>query len=812
MKFIVRIFTIALFFCAFNLVAQPVNRATYEKMLEAAATSMERFDYYNALDWYEQAYDDKKDKDIAYKIGKLNLQLRDYVQAEKWLARVTRIRKNPNPDSRFYLGKAMKHNSKYNEAIEELQQFIAETMNDTLKRLAQLELEGAKMGLKMAENELILVNNAGSSINTQFADFGTAMANLNDMYYSSFQRDDYITIDGKEGNYEARILTASKSGENWSKGEDLGKEINREGFHTCNPAFSPDGKKMYFNRAILAGNELKESEIYVSEKGPEGWVPPLKLAGVNGNYIAKQPCIGDLFGREVLYFSANMEGGKGGFDIYYATKREDGTFELPVNLGSMINSAGDEVTPFYRDGKLYFSSNGYPSLGGYDIYSSIWNSESWSKPANLGKGFNSSADDLYFSTEPGGEAGLLVSNRINKLNKNIKSKTCCDDIYSFKVDKPVVDLTVSIFEKGNKELKGATVSIIKMVNDKPMKSESKAASGNKTNFKLEPDKAYLILTSRDGYATDTIKYNTAGIKKNTTVDKKVTLRTLRKAPPADEEVVVETNQPIRLNNIYYDYDDDKILPDAEEDLNYLDTLMKKYPDMVIELSSHTDARGNDDYNKKLSQRRAESAKKYLTAKGIAETRIKPVGYGETVLLNECKNGVKCADAEHRLNRRTEFKILSGPTSIIIKKMVKKNALNNGKEAEIKKDKGGPNADSLGDTSMPELKTGKLMNFDNKLVDFGTVKKGEKRQHIYNFTNTSDEPVEIEIITACECTKVDWTRGKILPGSTGKITANFDSTEKDASETIAITIVLKNKDKKMGYPVIEEVKFKFDLIK
>ena len=105
-----------------------------------------------------------------------------------------------------------------------------------------------------------------------------------------------------------------------------------------------------------------------------------------------------------------------------------------------------------------------------------------------------------------------------------------------------------------------------------------------------------------------------------------------------------------------------------------------------------------------------------------------------------------------------------------------------------------------------------MNFDNKLVDFGTVKKGEKRQHIYNFTNTSDEPVEIEIITACECTKVDWTRGKILPGSTGKITANFDSTEKDAAETIAITIVLKNKDKKMGYPVIEEVKFKFDLIK
>ena len=105
-----------------------------------------------------------------------------------------------------------------------------------------------------------------------------------------------------------------------------------------------------------------------------------------------------------------------------------------------------------------------------------------------------------------------------------------------------------------------------------------------------------------------------------------------------------------------------------------------------------------------------------------------------------------------------------------------------------------------------------MEFDNKLVDFGQVKKGEKRNHVYNFTNNSDEPVEIEIITACECTKVEWTRGKIQPGASGKITADFDSTQKDASETIAITIVLENKDKKMGYPVIEEVKFKFDLIK
>lgn len=803
-------FSLFLFVFTTKSFAQPLNRATYEKMLEAAQTSLDRNDYYNALDWYEQAYDDKKDKDIAYKIGKLNLQLRDYVQAEKWLGKVTRIRKNPNPDSRFYLARAMKHNGKYNESIEEFQQFISETPNDSLKKIATLELEGAKMGLKLPENELIIVTNAGNSINTPFADFGVTMANQNEMFYSSFQRDDYITLDGKEGNYQSKIYSASKTGDNWSKGEDLGKEINREGFHTCNPTVSPDGKRMYFNRALLKGNDLSEAEIYVSEKGPEGWTPPLKVKGINGNYIAKQPCVGDLFGKEVLYFSSNMEGGKGGFDLYYATRKEDGSYELPVNLGSSINTSGDEITPFYRDGKLYFSTNGYPSIGGYDIYTSTWNSVNWSKPTNLGKGFNSSADDLYFSTDQSGEVGLLVSNRINKQNKNIKSKTCCDDIYQFKVDKPVIELIVSTFEKGNKELKGSSVNLIKIINDKPTKSESKSANGNKTSFKLEPDRSYLVITSKEGYNPDTLTINTTNTKKNTTIEKKITLRAARKKQIEDEEVVVETNQPIRLNNIYYDYDDDKILPDAEEDLNYLDTLMKKYPDMVIELSSHTDARGNDDYNLKLSQRRAESAKKYLVSKGIKESRIKAVGYGETVLLNECKNGVKCSDAEHRVNRRTEFKILSGPTTITIKKIEKKKKGQT--NTDSRNERGGPNLGNTGDSVKSFSKNQPLMSFDNKMIDFGKVKKGEKRSHIYNFKNTGDEPIEIDIVTACECTKVDWTRGKIMPGDSGKINADFDSKEKDESETITITIVLKNTDKKMGYPIIEEVKFKYELQK
>ena len=131
------------------------------------------------------------------------------------------------------------------------------------------------------------------------------------------------------------------------------------------------------------------------------------------------------------------------------------------------------------------------------------------------------------------------------------------------------------------------------------------------------------------------------------------------------------NEPIRLDNIYYDLDDDKILLDAEKDLNVLYDLLNKYPDMVIELSSHTDAQGRSSYNEGLSQRRAESAKRWLVERGVSKKRIKPVGYGETYIINHCKNGVKCSDDEHRQNRRTEFKILEGPQTIEITKQVTK---------------------------------------------------------------------------------------------------------------------------------------------
>ena len=289
----------------------------------------------------------------------------------------------------------------------------------------------------------------------------------------------------------------------------------------------------------------------------------------------------------------------------------------------------------------------------------------------LPAGINSSVDDLFYTRSTDGYSGFLVSNRPGP--NNLKSKTCCDDIYTWEIERIKVDLLATTFrfkksgEKTNPALTGCTVQIVDVSDPNPVNVDTRTnTAANDFAFTLLPDKSYIVIAQREGYEPDTVRFNTTGVKKTTKVEKKLTLRAKRPPKPR----VVRRDEPIRMNNIYYDFDKADILPDAEKDLQFLVDLMNKYPDMKIELSSHTDAQGRDDYNEKLSQRRADSAKTWMVAKGIATDRIVAVGYGEKNILNRCKNGVECPDEEHRYNRRTEFKIIAGPTSITIEEEVK----------------------------------------------------------------------------------------------------------------------------------------------
>ena len=655
-----------------GLYAQPINRATPEANLKAAEESVANNNPYQALELYQKVYDETKDKAINVKIAKLHFDLRDYDKAEKALSKIVlRDRKAEYTELKYWLALSMKMNGKYAEASDMFNQYTSEGADENLKKSAKLEIAGCELGRKAKQPENLLVNNIGKKANSPQTEAAPFMFN-GELYFVSLKSKEIVTLDGKEGDWFAKIYTAKKETDAFGDPTALGTQINREGWHQGNVSISNDGNTMFFTRVETEFNGMSSSKIYFSPKTNDGWGAANEVVGVNGEYIAKHPNEGELFGEKVLFFVANMPGGQGGDDIYYATRKSDGVYSLPVNLGTVINTPGDEVSPFYRDGKLYFSSNGRPSLGGLDVFESQWNGSVWSAPKPLPLGVNSSVDDQYYSQSVDGYSGFLVSNRPGP--NNLKSKTCCDDIYNWEMERIKVQLVANTFrlkrqkEKENQPLPNCTLQIVDVTEKNPAKVDEKNnAGGNDFSFALQPERSYILIATREGYQSDTIKLNTVGVKKSIVIDKKLTLRLKKKEP-----VIVKRNEPIRLNNIYYDFNDDKILTDSEKDLQFLVDLMNKYPDMKIELSSHTDAQGKVDYNQKLSQRRADSAKRWMVAKGIADDRITPVGYGEQFILNRCTDGIECTDDEHRYNRRTEFKILAGPTSIEIEEKIEES--------------------------------------------------------------------------------------------------------------------------------------------
>ncbi len=799
------LFFIALMTLGLKLSAQPLDEVPVKMMLETAEKSMAIPDYYTALEWYENAYKETRDPETAVKIADLNVRIRDFKHAESWLQKIVEKDQGVKyPQAVFQYAQVLKVNGKYQDAIDAFNHYAGLVANDSLLALADNEVAGIQLAMQSKPPIDLVVENAGKNVNSAYTDSGPFLSSNGKLYFSSFRRKDLIVLDGKEGDYYFKVYSSDKGkDEGWDAAKALPDKINIDGYQTGNPSVSPDGSRLFFTRSMLTGNDVTESKIFVSVAKGDNWAPPEEIMGINGNYLAKQPTPGVLFGKEVLFFSSNMPGGFGGYDLYYADRISDTKYDIPVNLGAVVNTSRDEVTPFYLNDKLYFSSDGHPSIGGFDIFRTDWNGQIWGKVENLGKGYNSSYDDMFFSVNEEGKLGFLVSNRPDELSRSVKSKTCCDDIYQFHIRDVVIDLITSTYE-GTVPLLGAKVTVFEINQGKTGKSEVQVNDKiNDSQFGLDKDKKYKVLIEKDGYAPGEFEINTVGMIANQTIK-----RTVKMVKKPEDKAGMETltmNEPIRLNNIYYDFDDDKILTESEKDLTFLLGLMKQYPDMVIELSSHTDSRGNDEYNERLSQRRAQSAKNWLVSHGIKENRIEAVGYGENQILNECINGIDCTEEQHRLNRRTEFKIIAGPTTI----EVKKSDLGDQKKNEIKS--GNPVVQTKGTVPLTDPKI--ELTFDKKMIELGPVHKGDKREMTFQFANTGNQPVEIELITSCECTTLDYPQYKTFkPGEKGVIKALFDSKEKEIGETTDIDVILKQSDPKTHHPIHYILQYKFDLTK
>lgn len=649
--------------------AQPLRKITYEMMVETAENSLTNGDFVNALKYYEMAYDEKKETEMAFNIAYTHYLLKNYKRAERYFVRVMRKDREGNyPEAKLFYGKCLKRQNKYQDAYQQLMEYARDTQDPDGKKEAMLEIRGMEKYNELPDNVEMVFKPLKEEINKAFSIYGVAEHPVDgNLYFGSFNTRKKIVLDGEEPEKEnAKIFVSAKNSDGeYGEPKALGDHINRPEFSTVHPSFSADGNRMYFTRVLLDNNKVKFAQIFVSYRDGKEWGAPLALPNVNvEGALSMHPSVGELFGREVLYFISDMPGGYGGYDIYYATIDSDNSYSKPVNLGKNINTLDDELSPYYSNGELFFSTNGLPGLGGFDVFKSVWDGQKWSQAVNIGKGYNSTVDDLFFSINEDRNRGFLLSQRPYQGKKKLISETCCDHVFRVTTRELIINLIAEVFDEEG-PLIDATIELLDLSEVDPEAPVSQSNFDKNTfNFGLDQNKPYKIIVSKKGFEPQSIEFTTAGILDDYTITKKITLE---KAAP--EIQIVKINEPIRLNNIYYDYDDYKILPDAEKDLEALLELMEKYDNMVIELSSHTDARGGNDYNQRLSQKRANSAKEWLVENGVEESRIKPVGYGESVILNKCVEGVKCSDEEHRFNRRTEFKIIAGPTTIEIEKKV-----------------------------------------------------------------------------------------------------------------------------------------------
>ncbi len=349
-----------------------------------------------------------------------------------------------------------------------------------------------------------------------------------------------------------------------------------------------------------------------------------------------------------MVFSSDMPGGFGGPDLYYVEIFKDGSTSSPLNLGPRINTAGREVFPTVSNDTLYYSSDGFFGFGGLDIYfSNISAIKSPSLPLNMGEPINSSKDDFHFIWTVNDEKALFSSNRLGGKGD--------DDIYSVNIVTKNKTIDYNGFTTSTPEgvkLEGVKIIVRNEFNE--IIAETKSASDGSYNLQLPNSSNLSITFSKPDYSTEKINITTPKSANEVELD---AMLTSYKSITTKSEIA--GLDQIKIDPIYFEYDEAAITEQAEVELNKIVFAMEKFPLIIIKIESHTDARGKDDYNLALSDRRAKSTRDYIIAKGIDPDRIvSAIGYGETRLLNKCTNGSKCSENEHGVNRRSNFIVIS----------------------------------------------------------------------------------------------------------------------------------------------------------
>lgn len=541
-------------------------------------------------------------------------------------------------------GQALRANGKYTEASTQLSQYASLGANQKIVAQAKQELENLTRLPEVLKSRSYYEIKPMEALNSEGADFGLSLM-AGELVFSSTRGEGPQYKGNGLGFTDLYAFKPDKPGDFLGSGSvrKLDGALNLEGIHEATATFSKNGRTVIFARGNEGTKKGRQNvDLFVSSFRGAGWSEPRPPRLNKADAWDSTPFLSD--DGKTLYFASDRKGGQGGTDIYKCVLDANGNFSAPENMGAPVNTAGNESFPAEGpDGTFYFSSDGHTGLGKLDLYMLENN-----KVVNLGNEINSTGDDFaiypldsnsgFFSSErPGGKGH--------------------DDIYYFVKKKPklvnfYVDVNVLVQQEGSTLTKpvGAGQRVVLQGGQNNEQQVAITDASGKVSFKLDTASAYSVLAERAGYFAARQPVVTEGrtppqaelTQPETDIRLKATL-TL---------VPIVKDKAIVLENIFYDLDKADIRPDAAQELDKLVDILKDNPKISIELSSHTDVRGKDDYNMDLSQRRAKSAVDYIISKGIDPARITARGYGETRLV--VKNAK--TEEEHQRNRRTEFKV------------------------------------------------------------------------------------------------------------------------------------------------------------
>lgn len=614
----------------------------------------DRFAYIDVINTYQRLFDKGvkspttllKLANAYYYNGKLD-------SAAKYYKELFASTSDISPECYYRFSQSLKAINEYEEADKMLLKFNQENGNDRRAKLAASQRDYLSV-IKQNSGRYTIKN---APINSRFSDYGSSYYNGNLVFASSryvgnsLKNRDPWTGEGFTNLYLSKI----NDDDQLSKVSQLSKDLNSK-FHESTPAFTKDGKTVYFTRNNynkgkrgMDNDRTTLLKIYRANFSNGSWDNVVELPFNSDNYSVAHPCLSA--DEKTLYFASNMPGTLGQSDLFKVAINGYDSYGKPENLGKEINTEGRETFPYITDkNELYFASDGHPGLGGMDVFVSKPNlNGSYTEVVNVGEPINSSKDDFAFLIDTKSKTGFVTSNR--------EGGKGGDDIYQIR-EKMEIQSPCEQFLSGvilDEQTQQAVPDVKVVLYDSNYKLIQSSQSNSRGEFnvgKVDCGAKYYIRCEKESYDSEEVTSEVMLTSGNTFIT--VFLE------PAIKKLVIgdDIAKGFGLKRIYFDLYQYNIRPDAALELAKVYEVMIQNPKIKIEIRSHTDSRQDDMSNIVLSQRRADSTKDWLVANGIDKSRLTTRGFGETQLLNRCADNVPCTEEEHQANRRSEFIITS----------------------------------------------------------------------------------------------------------------------------------------------------------